>query len=63
LVTKVLVNRGTGFIGSHLMEALTDEGCQVRVLDSLQIFPKGSQTKVYGARRQGAIPESVCRCT
>ena len=34
-MTKVLVNGGAGFIGSHLCEGLIARGLQVRVLDNL----------------------------
>jgi len=32
---RVLVTGGVGFIGSHLVDKLVDEGCRVRVLDDL----------------------------
>jgi UDP-glucose 4-epimerase len=33
---KVLVTGGAGFIGSHLVDSLVQEGCYVRALDNLQ---------------------------
>lgn len=40
---KVLVTGGCGFIGSHLVDALVEEGCDVVVMDNLcdQVHPNG----------------------
>jgi len=47
--TRVLVTGGAGFIGSHLVDRLVDEGCAVRVLDD---FSSGREANLERSKSQ-----------
>ena len=47
MLSKALVTGGAGFIGSHIVEALIDQGCAVTVLDNLST---GSESNLAGVR-------------
>ena len=51
---KVLVTGAAGFIGSHLVERLLREGCQVIGLDSFDNFLYDAETKRRNVREIGA---------
>ena len=41
-ISKILVTGGAGFIGSHIVDRLIDEGFSVRVLDNLSTGDKAN---------------------
>jgi UDP-glucuronate 4-epimerase len=51
---KVLVTGAAGFIGSHLVERLLREGCQVIGLDSFDTYVYDAETKRSNLREIGA---------
>jgi UDP-glucose 4-epimerase len=56
-MTQYLVTGGAGFVGSHLVEALVEDGHRVRVLDNL---PTGNLANLAGVRdRVELIPGDV----
>jgi UDP-glucose 4-epimerase len=57
--TRVLVTGGAGFIGSHLVDRLVDEGCVVRVLDD---FSSGRESNLDRSKAQldALVRGSIC---
>ena len=52
LTGRVLVTGGAGFLGSHLVDRLVDDGWEVLVLDDLS---SGKVSRLAGARRRGTV--------
>jgi len=48
---RVLVTGGAGFIGSHIVDRLMADGCEVRVLDNLSTGKLSNIKKHVGSRR------------
>src|ERR1044071_5605336 len=55
---QVLVTGGSGFIATHIVRALVEQGASVRVLDNLST---GSRDKVAGSRSQVEFIEGDIR--
>ena len=51
-MTRALVTGGAGFLGSHLVDRLVDEGAAVLVVDDLS---KGKVSRLADARRRGSV--------
>jgi len=49
---RALVTGGAGFLGSHLVDRLVDDGCSVLAVDDLS---KGKVSRLSDARRRGSV--------
>jgi dTDP-L-rhamnose 4-epimerase len=59
-MTKILVTGGAGFIGSHIVDALIDQGHQVRVLDAVVEQVHGERGPQYLNPKAEFLRGDVC---
>jgi UDP-glucuronate decarboxylase len=59
-ITRALVAGGAGFIGSHLVDRLLEQGAEVVVVDNLQTGREANLRHLSGERRLTMVEADVC---